>query len=181
MLWSRSFTPLELTDDIICSRNIFIIWHVARHHMAQHTDKRERTSFKYYIYRQIKINVTLLQKYKDTIAHFCKFVLQQGIVAEGMLFVLTPVDRSKSHRRKVQRSFQKRERKKRKKEMQRLKKKKKKELELNTTLLFSLRNASFSKTCNRYNSDILTLSVGINSLQLTRTDRHILQLLIICI
>lgn len=46
-----------------------------------------------------------------------------------------------------------------------------KELELNATLFFSLSNASFSKTCNYYNNDILTLSHGINFMQLIQIDR----------
>lgn len=46
-----------------------------------------------------------------------------------------------------------------------------KELELNATLFFSLSNASFSKTCNYYNNDILTLSHGINFMHLIQIDR----------
>lgn len=44
------------------------------------------------------------------------------------------------------------------------------ELELNATLIFSLSNASFSKSCNYCTNDILTLSPGINFLQLIQID-----------
>jgi len=77
---------------------------------------------------------------------------------EGMGFVLTLKYRSKSYTIKVQNSFRKRNTN------------PERELELNATLTFSLSDVSFSRTCNYCNNDILTLSLGINSLQLIQID-----------